>query len=247
MKKKKIDSSNWKKLVIKFWNIDNYDESYIGIATLGATPGLYVEQRRRECILPAINNTKGKILDVACGTGNWLQLLSNSEYVGSDISRKMIERCKEKGLENFLVGDYEALPFKDYIFDIVLCINSFHYTKNPEKVLYEISRVLKDDGDVILTYFNLSNPRTIVHLIRNIFRIKMNIEQRYSIFTIEKMFNKAGLKVIESYGCNFLPYPTNAKKRNEAVLKVIEFFEKKMRRTPFKHLADEVILRVKKC
>ena len=60
------------------------------------------------------------------------------------------------------------------------------------------------------------------------------------------MLNKAGLEVIESYACNFLPYPVDGKKRNEAVLKAFEIFEKKIRRTAFKHLANEVILNLKK-
>jgi len=247
MKKEKRDGSNWNKLIKKYWDIEanNYDNSHLKIAT----SGLYVEQRRRECILPLINNTNinGKSLDAACGTGYYLQFFSNNECIGSDIAEKMIKRCREKGLENILVGDYEALPFKDNIFDMVLCINSFHYTKKPEKVLYEINRVLKEDGVVILTYFNFLNPRTTVHLIRDIFRVKTNIEQRYMHTSIQKMLNKAGFKVIESYGCNFSPYPVNGKKRNEAVLKFLEFFEKKIKRTPFKHLANEAILNLKKC
>jgi len=152
---------------------------------------------------PMINkNINGKLLDVACGTGYYLQLLSNScECVGSDISKRMIEQCRKKGLKNVLVADYEALPFGNNNFDIILCINAFHYTKSPEKVLHKINRVLKEDGVIILTC-------------------------------------KAGLEVIESYACNFLPYPVDGKKRNEAVLKAFEIFEKKIRRTAFKHLAN---------
>ena len=241
-----MNKFKWKELMRKYWDIEanSYDNSHLKIAT----SGLYVEQRRREIILPMINkNINGKLLDVACGTGYYLQLLSNScECVGSDISKRMIEQCRKKGLKNVLVADYEALPFGNNSFDIILCINTIHYTKNPEKVLHEINRVLKEDGVIILTYFNLLNPRAIVHFVRDIFGIKVNIEQRYTIFTIEKMLNKAGLEVIESYACNFLPYPVDGKKRNEAVLKAFEIFEKKIRRTAFKHLANEVILILKR-
>lgn len=240
-----MNKFKWNELIRNHYNIEanNYDDSHLKIASAG----LYVEQRRRECILPMINkNINEKILDVACGTGYYLQLLSNNECVGSDISEKMIKRCREKGLKNVLVGNYEVLPFGNNIFDIVLCINAFQHTKNPDKVLNEINRVVKEDGEIILTYFNLLNPRMIVHLIRDIFRTKMNIAQRYTYTSIQRMCDKAGLKVIESYGCNFLPYRPIGKKRNEAVLKVFENFEKGLRGTSLKHISNEVILRLRK-
>ena len=63
------------------------------------------------------------LLDVGCGTGPMIQLLSEKypekHYTGIDITPKMIEVAAAKQLPNtiFQVGDSENLPFEDATFD----------------------------------------------------------------------------------------------------------------------------------
>ncbi len=96
------------------------------------------------------------LLDVGCGTGPMIELLSarypERHFVGMDITPRMIEVANEKGLANseFIVGDSEAMPFDDEEFDAVICANSFHHYPEPQKFFNEVFRVLKPGGRLIL-------------------------------------------------------------------------------------------------
>lgn len=93
------------------------------------------------------------LLDVGCGTGAVLSSLSTTaKLYGIDLSAQMIACAKEKLGEKaeLTVGDSEALPFSDAAFDTVCCTFSFHHYPNPEKVIAEMSRVLKNGGRLLL-------------------------------------------------------------------------------------------------
>lgn len=106
-------------------------------------------------ILNEINQVKkGNILDVGCGTGEILNILSKSNYnlYGIDISENMLKKAKTK-LKNsakLTVGDSEHLPYEDNKFDIIICNDSFHHYPNPLKALNEMKRVLKKGGKIII-------------------------------------------------------------------------------------------------
>lgn len=99
-----------------------------------------------------------KVLDVACGTGEFERLIladnPGQQMVGVDISEKMIEMARQK-LQNypnveFQLASASALPFPDASFDTVVSANSFHYFDDPDVALKEIKRVLKPDGNLII-------------------------------------------------------------------------------------------------
>lgn len=108
-------------------------------------------------IIKATGNLDGKkILDVGCGTGNVLKMLHDkyreAQLYGIDISEKMLEKAKVKLQDNadLILGDSENLPYSNSSFDVIICNDSFHHYPNPEGVLREFNRVLKDGGIFIL-------------------------------------------------------------------------------------------------
>ncbi|AFA49660.1 class I SAM-dependent methyltransferase [Acetobacterium woodii] len=95
------------------------------------------------------------VLDLGCGNGNVLKKImdiSNAKLFGLDLSPKMIESAQKKLGEKVTleVGDAEKLPYAENQFDIVICNASFHHYPNPDRVLSEIKRVLKNGGILIL-------------------------------------------------------------------------------------------------
>jgi ubiquinone/menaquinone biosynthesis C-methylase UbiE len=98
---------------------------------------------------------KPKILDLCCGTGHLVGLLSQlGDYTGLDFAPRMISTCKERYTnKDFIVGDAEQLPFKDKSFDCVVCFWSFHHIVYPDNVLDEIKRVLKPGGFLLIATF----------------------------------------------------------------------------------------------
>ena len=101
------------------------------------------------------------LLDVGCGTGFLLELLSSqkaAQYTGLDLSPEMIKMAEKKTIPGteFTVGSAEALPFADGSFDVVTCSQSFHHYPHPKKAMAEAWRVLKPGGLYILSDTGIS-------------------------------------------------------------------------------------------
>jgi ubiquinone/menaquinone biosynthesis C-methylase UbiE len=98
-----------------------------------------------------------QLLDVGCGTGTLLESVAESfpdaGLFGVDPSSEMLAVAGEKlGSDVELKeGVAESLPFADGSFDMVVSCSSFHYWREPEKALVEITRVLKPGGRVVIT------------------------------------------------------------------------------------------------
>jgi ubiquinone/menaquinone biosynthesis C-methylase UbiE len=99
-----------------------------------------------------------KVLDIACGTGEFERLVltqePTQEIVGVDISEKMLAIARQKlhayPNVSFHTAPASALPFCDNSFDLVVSASSFHYFENPVAALVEMKRVLKPNGRVII-------------------------------------------------------------------------------------------------
>lgn len=97
----------------------------------------------------------GKILEVACGTGEHTKLLEDKGYeiVGFDLNEEMLEIAKEKVENTKLLKENMKDFVLDEKFDTVLCLfSSISYNKNEEELkrtLENFYNHLKDDGILI--------------------------------------------------------------------------------------------------
>ena len=94
-----------------------------------------------------------KILDIGCGGGLLSEEFAKqgAEVTGVDISEKSLEIARNHATENKLTIDYkkgsaENLPLNDNTFDAVICADVLEHVDDLEKVIKEISRVLKFNG-----------------------------------------------------------------------------------------------------
>lgn len=116
--------------------------------------------RTKRVIETLLGQRKGnaKVLDLGCGIGLNTPSIAYSfpKTVACEIEPKLAEATKEF-LQKFnlkapvVVYDGKRLPFKDNTFDIVCCVEVFEHAENPNRLLAEISRVLKPDGFCYLT------------------------------------------------------------------------------------------------
>lgn len=103
-----------------------------------------------------MQNASGKILDVACGTGeNFPFFNPEDDITAVDLSPGMLsiarERADRLGLGiNFQVMDAEELNFPDGYFDVVISAMSTCTFPDPIKALREMKRVVKDEGSILL-------------------------------------------------------------------------------------------------
>lgn len=107
-----------------------------------------------------------KVLEIGTGTGLIAFAIAEQvqEITAIDYSSEMINVAKEKQMLSssknivFQVCDANKIDIPDKSFDIIIASNVFHLIPNADEVLLEISRILKDDGKVILpTYCHGQN------------------------------------------------------------------------------------------
>ncbi|RLG76492.1 MAG: hypothetical protein DRO23_00670 [Thermoprotei archaeon] len=111
-----------------------------------------------------INDVGKTVLDVGCGTGllysfinsKKQQFRSTGMYIGIDISYGMLEKAKPKIdqgtiLAELIRADADFLPFRSKVFDSVFAFTLLQNMPNPNVTCYELLRVLKDKGLLILS------------------------------------------------------------------------------------------------
>lgn len=135
-----------------------------------------------------------QVLDVGCGTGCLLNRLITKFpgifAIGLDFSEEMLRQARQKYQEKvqliFVSGNAEALPFAENQFHAVFNTISFLHYPHPEKVLEQVSRVLKPGGFYYLVDYTVSNSR---YSFSGIGELKL-----YSPKAREQMAKDAGLK-----------------------------------------------------
>lgn len=104
----------------------------------------------------------GKLLDVGCGTGRFLDSMPSTAYelTGIDVSAGMLEEARERGLD-VVEGSSGEMPFEDDSFDLVVTFAVLHHLIDPELVratLREIVRVTRPGGTAVIWDHNPNNP-----------------------------------------------------------------------------------------
>ena len=101
----------------------------------------------------AVQGLHGKVLDVACGTGDMaVELLRQGcSVTGVDLSEEMMAIAKQKAPQaEYSLADAEHLPFEDATFDAVTCAFGVRNFVHLEQGLSEMLRVLKPGGRMVI-------------------------------------------------------------------------------------------------
>ena len=104
-----------------------------------------------EDICCRVTDRRPRILDVGCGTGaNLLMLSQYGDAEGVGVSEDALAFCHERGLEKVKLGAAEALPYDDGTFDLVTALDVVEHLDDDLAGLREMRRVLRPGGRVLL-------------------------------------------------------------------------------------------------
>jgi ubiquinone/menaquinone biosynthesis C-methylase UbiE len=143
--------------------IDRTADPGFFVRLLDATRARLLERARRSPtqFFKALDPRPGlHLLDVGCGTGDFLRLLAPilapGNCVGVDLSETMItEACRrsDAGTPNisFRVGSVQELPFANGSFDRVIATQLLLHVLDPWRGLAEMCRVLAPGGLISIT------------------------------------------------------------------------------------------------
>ena len=101
----------------------------------------------------AVQGLHGKVLDVACGTGDMaVELLRQGcSVTGVDLSKEMMAIAKQKAPQaEYSLADVERLPFGEASFDAVTCAFGVRNFVHLEQGIKEMLRVLKPGGRLVI-------------------------------------------------------------------------------------------------
>ena len=128
-----------------------YDEGMQGDHARALYPCIIEEARRAMEDIPAPS-----VLDVGCGTGmlseRLLSAFPSCHLTGIDLSPAMVDRARVRlaGRAEVREADAERLPFHDGVFDLVVCNDSFHHYPDPDRAAFQMWRVLRKGGALVL-------------------------------------------------------------------------------------------------
>src|SRR5438309_2351659 len=174
-----------------------YEESAAGYdnARFGTVGGQYVNTREQEFVASIIKGSR--VLEVGTATGRFAASLTQrgADYVGVDLSQKMLRTTFERTNHStsLIQMDASQLGFRSD-FDYVLCIRTFHFLQKPVEALQGMFNALKPDGECLVTFETDNFLRRFLLF----FGIGTSEQYYYKISDVEDMFLRAGFRVARS-------------------------------------------------
>jgi SAM-dependent methyltransferase len=114
--------------------------------------GIYLgDDPREHALLALLEARPSRVLDAGCGTGEFAESAAgklDSEVVGVDLSERMVELTRARGVEA-LVADVEELPFGDCEFDAAAANWMLYHLSQLDRGVAELQRVLRPGGRLV--------------------------------------------------------------------------------------------------
>ncbi|AWL10329.1 Malonyl-[acyl-carrier protein] O-methyltransferase [Aquirufa nivalisilvae] len=153
-----------------------------------------ITEVRLERLIGNLQRLRDKIvLEIGCGSGRFTEVLLKygAKVVSVDMSTAVIANKKNFPISDnhFIVqADMNNLPFKDEVFDFIVCVGVLQHTPNTFISIINSQRVLKKGGTYVLDHYThtLSYYTKTTFFFRKIISF-FNKDQKYKI--IEGIFN----------------------------------------------------------
>ena len=157
----------------------------------------YMYSRIREKV------TGKDVLELATGPGLIAKNVADVTHrmVATDFSPDMIKQANKGDNPinlTFEIADASNLAYVDNFFDVVIIANALHVIPNPEKVLYEIERVMKTGGLLIAPNFierRIASPNFWQKLL---YKLGVRFEHQWTSEQYQNFLESNGWKITAS-------------------------------------------------
>lgn len=173
------------------------------------TDRLQSEQDLYQVVLDKITIQGKNILEIGCGQGVGTQFIFNnynpSHITGLDFSAFQINRAQENNKQNnltFVKASAEQMPFASNIFDAIVSIQTAHYFNSFLKFAQESYRIVKPEGQIVITTYFLKNSSSHDALKKLIPTVNNNVEKPITIECAVNNLEYSGFRsiTVESLG-----------------------------------------------
>lgn len=117
----------------------------------------FLDEPRIRKMLSLVGTNK-KVLDVGCFTGDIALEIKKkgNEVIGIDCNTEFVKMTQKKGIDAKFANFEEKFPFKNESFDLIVAGEIIEHIYHTENFLKECHRVLKKDGEIIITTPNIN-------------------------------------------------------------------------------------------
>ena len=151
------------------------------------------------------------ILDLGCGNGRLSKLIikKGCQYIGIDNSKGQIKEAqKQFPDQKFILGDLTKIPLEDESIDQIWCIAAFHHLPDKPsrtKALQEMKRVLKKDGLIVMTNWNLFQKKYQKFILKSVWNFIKTFGEKYAWNDTFIPWKNGNKKIVDRYYHAFLP------------------------------------------
>ena len=171
----------------------NSEKFYDKIAFIYPLIDVFLKPQKRKLFNKINTLPNGNLLEIGIGNGSHLEYYKTHRVTGIDNSKKMLQVAGKYHHKNIdlIHMNGETLLFKSKTFDYIVLSHVITVVQNPEKLLYEIHRVLKPNGQVfILNHFTPDNYLKYLDIL---------FEKASRVFYFKSILNINNLKSIKKF------------------------------------------------
>jgi ubiquinone/menaquinone biosynthesis C-methylase UbiE len=153
-------------------------------------------------LIKNINLNNKTVADIGCGTGrHWQKIYEKkpANVIGFDVSAGMLHQLLRKfpSAETHLTKDNLLKTTPDSSVDCIITTLTIAHIKNIDEAIASWSRILKNDGDLVITDFHPSMlERGGKRSFRHDGKSLSVVNYVHSLEKVKKIFSKYGLTVI---------------------------------------------------
>lgn len=212
-------------------------------------------------IVPVLRSLPGNstVIDVGVGTGSLLKMIhemSRLEVVGLDISRNAIRESKIrfsrlKSKSSFVLGDVFHLPFREGVFDVVVCLGLIEHFNDSVTPMSNVLKLVKNRGCAFVSVpqaGSLYRPYKLWQIRRKIW--PFGFEKEFTADELKGICKKLSMYPTRVVGVDYYPsflkiVPFEIPFR-PFIVRITEFLEKRVR-DPIRHAHMLMLIVQKKC
>jgi len=128
-----------------------------------------------------------------------------------------------------VVADGEHLPFREAVFDAVVCIRVLRYFEEPKRAIQGMCEVLKSGGCLVAEFANVLRPHTILEVPRYLAKGEF-YPRLFSRKQVTEWIANQGFEVQQLVGWHKIPVELLSTTNNSVALRILLGFEKALQK-----------------
>ena len=153
---------------------------------------------------PLIRQARGNVLELAVGAGaNFSYYPSTVRITAVDFSPAMLEKARQAADNlqldaRFICMDMEEIDFPDQSFDTIVSTLSLCSYEHPQRVLKQINRWCKPDGQILLVEHGISSNFAVSSLLRFLNPLLYRANGCHCTRDIMQLVSQSGMEIVHS-------------------------------------------------